>query len=828
MIIHALQDEILALIAKQRGLLARLQAETLLWSDMHADAEITTAKLDGYLQGLSSDQHKVTALESTIAVIGTMKAGKSTTINALIGEDVLPHRVTAMTTLPTLIRHKPGQTLPVLTLKNTDVFQQLINAVLDKVNCSGLHDSDRSKLQEAITTVESAGQIQASYEGKEAIHKVLAVVNDTFRLAGHERVNIDLDAQLQHFTEISTLPTVEVEFRCLAGMPESQYPGSLALLDTPGPNEAGQSRVLKKILTEQIEMNASMIMLVMNYTQLNTEQDSDIRNQLRGIKDVFKDRSFVVVNRFDERKKGDLNEEQTRTLASELLNDSMDDDDFISAGQVFPISSHRAFIAGNARRQIDAGISVEDFIADESNENFISAAFGMADEEELEEKTIDEIATMCDRLLKKSGYELFLKNMLERAYMKAGKNSLESALGRLNSYSAIIDRYSTAVSGGLAQELDDLNESIRKTHDLVASVDGVYQQIDSVKKAGVEGYRQSAHNVLSDFESKVQESIEKLFTAEYRSQSQALNQELEEKEKEVSKINFVDDIFCWLPKKRERKANLKKEIDDLISERQKRGPSSGELDFGDSSEEARNFLGQSMQLVDSLFTEATDYLSQTMKALETESKQRIQSTLFDEIKGLFDAYEQQMRKKGFDFNVSLLDAFSLNVVTQNDSEIDLSDALEKEERTTFKIKRVRVDRTGFWHSTLKILSFGYRDDHEYETRLKKVEVANYTISLTDLVARAVSQLQSFCSEVDSNLIREFEQTLVPAVDEVFAQVASSIKSVEEALGRSKKLKEQNAESINKLRSVLVEVKNQNQKVVSRVATAADGLKTLVD
>src|SRR5690606_37733318 len=129
--------------------------QSLLWRDGNADAQLTQAKLAGYEAALASDQHKVKSLESTIAVIGTMKAGKSTTINALIGEDVLPHRVTAMTTLPTLIRHRPGQKIPVLTLKNTEVFQRLINAVLDKVNSSGLLEGDRSKLQEAITTVES-------------------------------------------------------------------------------------------------------------------------------------------------------------------------------------------------------------------------------------------------------------------------------------------------------------------------------------------------------------------------------------------------------------------------------------------------------------------------------------------------------------------------------------------------------------------------------------------------------------------------------------------------------------------------------------------------
>lgn len=55
-----------------------------------------------------------------------MKAGKSTTINAIVGTQVLPERNDPMTALPTLIRHTEGQKTPILKFKNNQPINELI------------------------------------------------------------------------------------------------------------------------------------------------------------------------------------------------------------------------------------------------------------------------------------------------------------------------------------------------------------------------------------------------------------------------------------------------------------------------------------------------------------------------------------------------------------------------------------------------------------------------------------------------------------------------------------------------------------------------------
>ena len=43
--------------------------------------------------------------EFSVAVVGTMSAGKSTFINSIVGKEILPHRNEGMTIIPTKIIH---------------------------------------------------------------------------------------------------------------------------------------------------------------------------------------------------------------------------------------------------------------------------------------------------------------------------------------------------------------------------------------------------------------------------------------------------------------------------------------------------------------------------------------------------------------------------------------------------------------------------------------------------------------------------------------------------------------------------------------------------
>lgn len=826
MILLALQDEIKALIEKQQALMGRLKSEVSIWGHGDDEGSLSPAELERQISILDNDRKKVKALESTIAVIGTMKAGKSTTINALIGEEVLPHRLLGMTTLPTLIRHKPGQKVPVMTLHNVDSLKELVEEVRSKINLVDGSEDDNSKVKAALSNVKGGlNEIGSSYLGKESVQKALLLINDAFRLAGSDGFDIDVDKYLEEFSDISFLPTVEIEFRCLSEKPAGMSSGSLALLDTPGPNEAGQSAVLKHILSEQIAKNASMVLLVMNYTQLNTEQDSEIRSQLKGIKEVFRDRSFVVVNRFDEKKQNDLDEPQTKILASDLLNDSLDDEDFITPEEVFPVSSHYAYIVEKVRKQIEEGVDINQFLRDEQNKDFIKAAFGMLDDDEVEDLTYDQIKNKCQRLVRRSGYEVFTNNMLEKAYVMAGENSLRSALARLQDNAGRLDRLSTVVRGGLAQEMEELLESVERTKMLVHAIEAVYGKLEQIKGRGVAEYRERAADILLDHVDDIKEKIGLEFSKRRKALRGELQGQLNEMSKErkqqkhrsrwtraaIKELKVIDSAL----------ENIRREI-----ERHDKGDD-GVLDFGEKRSAAKSFYERANDVVGSLFSSMGESLQENLDFLEEETKKKIQIEVIEELKVIVSEYESEMIKKGFDFDINLSDSFSLDVVGDG-FESKLSDRSINEYSEQRKEKRKEiVERDGWIHGALKVLSFGLRSDYEEVVVTSIHEVKRYRVVLDDFVSDAKEAADKFHSNVDVSLTKQFEEKLVPAVDDVFSRVFDAVKEIEEGLNRSKKLKAENMAVISEIKIMMNEVKASNSAHIKRIAVASQGIQSMM-
>ena len=113
-------------------------------SDAKEKQETRIEKVEAWISNLKNEQQKLDKLEMVLAVIGTMKAGKSTTINAIVGMEILPNRETAMTTLPTLIRNIHGQSEPILKIEKITPLLELSQKVAKKLQ--PLDETAKSKI----------------------------------------------------------------------------------------------------------------------------------------------------------------------------------------------------------------------------------------------------------------------------------------------------------------------------------------------------------------------------------------------------------------------------------------------------------------------------------------------------------------------------------------------------------------------------------------------------------------------------------------------------------------------------------------------------------
>ena len=372
---------------------------------------------------LNNELRKITRLEMVLAIVGTMKAGKSTTINAIVGTEVLPNRNRPMTALPTLIRHTPGQKEPVLHFSHASPIDELIQ-LLQKQLC----DYDRGKLAQRLEIdkdmntllerIEKGEAFEKHHLGAQPIFHCLKSLNDLVRLSQA----LGVAFPFSEYAAIEHIPVIEVEFVHLAGL--DAHLGQLTLLDTPGPNEAGQPH-LQKMLSEQLS-RASAVLAVMDYTQLKSISDEEVRQAISAAGKSVP--LYALVNKFDQKDRNSDDEEQIRAMISGTLMKGN-----ISPGQIYPVSSMWAYLANRARYELSSHGRLPDHQEQPWVQDFAEAALGRrwrtADLDD-----IDHIRHSADLLWEDSLFEQPIRKLIYAAYANASLYALRSASHKLLNY----------------------------------------------------------------------------------------------------------------------------------------------------------------------------------------------------------------------------------------------------------------------------------------------------------------------------------------------------------------------------------------------------------
>jgi GTPase SAR1 family protein len=307
---------------------------------------INSRLLNRQITRLKEHLQRIASLEVVLTVVGTMKAGKSTCINAIVGREILPNRNRPMTCIPTLVRHKKGREKPVLHFTNTLPIQRLIGKLgtalkrISEIRTAAIaSDKDLAKL---ATKIRRGFTLKEYYRGETEIFLLLKSINDLVRLA--EVFNIDFP--FEAFTELQSFPLIEVEFANIAQSDVLGHKGSFALLDTPGFNEAGQSLHLRKIVHEQLQQ-ANAVLAVVDYTQLKSESEAELIEELRKIADITQGRTFALINKFDSKGVHSDNAAETIEYVSNILLDGI-----IAKDRIFPVSGNQALLAQRARTEM--------------------------------------------------------------------------------------------------------------------------------------------------------------------------------------------------------------------------------------------------------------------------------------------------------------------------------------------------------------------------------------------------------------------------------------------------------------------------------------------
>ena len=560
--IEDVQAEALRLIDLQSSLLEQIRDSKILQADSEIQSTIdnrqstinegeaprffSPAEIAKKLEILAENRHKTEKLEMVLAVVGTMKAGKSTTINAIVGREILPNRNRPMTALPTLIEHAPGQKTPILYFEKRQPILDLIEKLEEKaqkLKPESLQErlEGDSHLQDALQKLHQTRSIAEAYQGEEAIFDFLAWLNDLVRLSAALKVPFPFEA----YAGVADFPRIEVEFFHLRNQNQAGQ-GKFMILDTPGFNEAGQQEHLLPMMREQLE-KASAVLAVLDYTQLKSESEKNLRDELEQIARHARDRMFALVNKFDnEDSNSDDAEKTCKYVAKQLLPR-------LNPEKIFPVSSRNAYLAQRAQLALtEGGIQWQEGQPASWIDDFGKKAFGEFWEDDISDNT--KVQKRAGSMWKKSLFKAPLEKVIQYGHQTAALLAVAAAADVLAHNAKELTRF---IKGRL-QAQDVNREELRK---LIASVKKQIGQLDEK--------RQEIRNKLFEEFSSTQYAIEEIMERTEESTKKNIAQLLEK-----GKLNMTEcakEIVLQMAKKQHwftigNEDNMKRRLDSSIEE----------------------------------------------------------------------------------------------------------------------------------------------------------------------------------------------------------------------------------------------------------------------
>lgn len=771
----AYRDEVVRNLSEEIDLLNELKEQGLFEK---SEGLITKENYPEKIAVIEGEIKKLENFDVVLAVVGTMKAGKSTTINAIVGREILPNRNRPMTALPTLIYHNPKQIEPILSFHNPSVnayvksLQQLLQENPDWMKGENV---SAPEMQDLMQQIKGGWHFNETYTGESEIFEFLAKLNDLVRLAETLRLNYGNSADKLQFPfescrNIDELPKIEVAFRYLSDLKENQ--GRLILLDTPGPNEAGQEH-LRGMLAEQLK-RSSAVLLILDYTQLKSDAGENLKQQLAEVPSVRKERLFALVNKFDQKNANSDDEEEIKDI---ILKDFLSGK--VEREHIFPLSAGNAFLANRMQTELELhgkpAWDKEKWVAD-----FAKLAYGMIEQEEWEEDCDEEgISKKIARTVKSSKIQAPLETAIIQTQLEAPRIAMQSALTKLKTLLEDLSMYSELMLHSLKDQTEEEKQSLQA---MVSRLGGHIDRLTEIQKsikgeimAVKEKEQKHAKGKIEEIKGIIKLNLEDLFSGKFERLERRLSEKEQEKKRTRYKYtNFKEDL------------ELKEEINALRHMIQ--------LNKGDEVVlETKNKQDEAVAKINIIYRNFIQLANLEIKKEVENSLKNIHKNMeltHTKIEKIFSEIEAQYKKEGIGFYLTLpkfADLEQFKYVQPN-----ISNQFERKEKTT------KIEKEGWFNAFKRIFS----NEWGYETKTESY----FTFSKTKVI-------EALLEDLEFNFSRNIQQE----IDRIFNSLSEDW--AEEYVGvvrdRAENLLKETEYQIN---NNLDEIKNKEQ-----IETAAKSL-----
>lgn len=762
-------------------------------------------QLTNQVKHITNEILKLNESKMVLAIVGTMKAGKSTTINAIIGKDVVPNRNRPMTTLPTQIEHSLGIDTPELIFAKISPIINLCRKIKEQKNfvtiSNQLQNTSNKEIEgfaikdmhELINFVEEYTQINQSnttvkISGSDNIHHFLKTLNDLARLTA----KMGLEFPYEDYENIDDLPVIKVEFLSLKEHPQRDT--KLILLDTPGANEAGESKHLRKILKNQLR-KASGVVAVLDYTQLNSEADHELRDEVKKVIELNNNAPFYVfVNKFDSKDSKSDDAETTKMLVSNNLMKN-----HVTPDNVYPVSSQLGYLAQRGKDYLDTFNRLppydEDWVQD-----LAKKILRADDVEEYSDLDIDDYTKQINKGWKKSRFAEPLANVIGEIYQNASLHIIGSACDMIKVGTTEISNAYNITIGSLQTDIENLQKIITEletdisvintTHTKTqAEIDAILNSLDNDIATNVRKGAEGIEKELVEFfktGKKRQEDLEK--------QEAATSGEKKRKHKvpqlPYKPLRIFENVFNFFNPTRDENEVLPSKLID-----------SGKIEYTKRSD------------ADKLINEISHYYNKLSTELDHNVRDMIQlsfNNLLKQFGAISGKCEQQLincqkRLSSENFTLDIPSPKRRDLSFMLDTN-DIMDNLIQEE-----VKQVTRSRrkSGIWGTICRWFN---TDEWGWESYTEDQDT--YVVDLKELKDCYLGSWKNLQNNINSSITSDIKQPLHNDIEEYFVTIKDIVEKIRGDFIAATKSHEQNCKN----KELVVNSLGKYQKQISILIT----------
>ena len=759
---HSQQSEhTIDLDSLQQEVIALLDDVNLLIADTKADLNSNEQQYDRFQAQIAAMEQNVANLELRMAIVAPMKAGKSTIINAIAGQELLPSCAVAMTTIPTEIVFNPQKKQAVLYLSQNTLalFQQIEQQLKQKVDRLGIAPlqqrlSRYPHLLDLFAEVAAVDDFTLTEEtvGQEEITRVLNRLNHLIRLFSV------IEPTQDPLSQLTEVPRIEAPSLSL-GNQETAGLGNLTIIDTPGPNEAGDGLKLTAVVEEQLR-RSSVVLIVLDFTQLNSEAAEIIKQQIQPIvESIGTDNLYVLVNKIDQRRQGDMTPEQVKefVIADLGLNADRDRD------RVFEVAAIRAFTATKFLLEVQQNPKIQ-LLEIRSLSSLAQEVLGIDWDEELDDITVKILVKKARKLWHKSGFAPFFSSAIATLMENAAPQCLSNALNLSRHHLLSIRDDLNLRYQAITQDTDRLQQEIEALESDLTYLESSRDRLSSIADIKIK-LQQNLQLLLGQLKEKAAFDVESFFVAEEYARANALEKaDINARNLLLSNMGDFELLPKWVSD------NLKAGIEYKTA---------GIVSFK-TELEAEYFTQEAISKAKQKLEELILQVSQDVETEVKQAREELEKFLIAETAGIIERAKNRLQTT---FEIEL-DLPSPIIAHQQEIEIE-KQLVKTKSRLVDDGYEERLVKKRAWYYWFGVVPF-YKQE-QYKKPYKKEDY--YAVSVHEIVEQINSASVIFVDATEQKMTAYLEQELHQQVDNFFVELdrylSNYLQSLQQAQSDSK-------------------------------------------